>query len=73
MAPPRKKCTRKNWKLGCVERYDGCAVTFHSDYGRGHYQVKCTGKGWIGSHKSIAKARKQASRGSANLGRRRRR
>lgn len=74
-----KRATKKSllpashseWKLGHIEHHGDCSITFHADYGRGHYQVRCAGKGHVGSPKTLSEARSiarlqgEGARGSA--------
>jgi hypothetical protein len=52
--------SRKAWRNGHLEHHGACQITFHADYGRGHYQVRCAGKGHVGSPKTLTKARSLA-------------
>ena len=68
--PARHHATKKNaaghakrdpeWAVGKIEHIGDSSITYHADYGRGHYQIRTRGKGLTGTAKSLKAARQIA-------------
>lgn len=61
-SPAKKRSAKRDpeWATGKIEHIGDSSITYHADYGRGHYQIRTRGKGLTGTAKSLKAARQIA-------------